>query len=128
MAKTQKLDYMRNKSVQIIIVTWKIWNLSLQIQGKSTSINSVFFCSTIFSFTFLSTPKVKETVNYTNEEYGRLKNRCNFMELNTAWKVPKYGVFSGPYLDIFHTVKWLLMLQKRSIFRNMIYNLLILST
>ena len=36
--------------------------LSLRIQGKLGSIHSSFFCSTIFSFALLSTPKVKRTV------------------------------------------------------------------
>ena len=64
---------MRNKSVQIIILTWEIWNLSLRIQGNFANINSAFFCSTIFSFALLSTLEVKETVNYANKENVRLK-------------------------------------------------------
>ena len=54
MLKTQNPDYLRNKSVQITIVTLKIWNLSLRIQGKFSNINSAFFCSAIFSFAFLT--------------------------------------------------------------------------
>ena len=33
----------------------------------------------------------------------------------TTWKVSKYGVFSGPYLDTFHTVI-LIKLQKKRIY------------
>ena len=37
------------------------------------------------------------------------KNCCNVLEqivtvVYTAWKVSKYGVFSGPYLNTFHVV------------------------
>ena len=71
---------MRNKSVQIIIVNRKIWNLILRIQGKFANINSAFFCSTISSFAFSSTLKVKGIVNYANEENVRLKNRFSFMD------------------------------------------------
>ena len=95
---------MRNKSVQIIIVTWKFWNLSLQIQGKFANINSTFFCSTIFSFAFVSILEVKGIVNYANKNV-RLKNRCSFMEK-----------------------KRFLMFQKRSIFRNIRCKFFILST
>ena len=68
------MDYMHNKSVQIIIVTWKIWNLSLKIQGKFANINSAFFCSAIFSFVFVNALKLKGTVNYANEENVRLSD------------------------------------------------------
>ena len=68
--------------MQIITVTWKNSNLSLQIQGKFANINSAFFCSTIFSFAFLSTLEVKGTVNYENKENIRLKNPCSFNEKN----------------------------------------------
>ena len=103
MLKTQKLDYIRNKSVQIIIVTWKICNLSLQIQGKFTNINSTFFCPTIFSFAFVS------TLGKRNRELCK-RRKCQAEE-----SLQFYGI------------KWFLMLQKISIFRNIIYNLFILS-
>ena len=36
--------------------------------------------------------------------YLMLLNHVNVSPLHTAWKVSKYGVFSGSYLDTFHTV------------------------
>ena len=51
---------MRNKSVQIIIVTLKIWNLSLRIHRKFANINSAFFLLYNFFFCILKYPYSKK--------------------------------------------------------------------
>ena len=58
-----------------------------------------------------------KNADHNNSEYGHLLNSVwcavydvmwcavNFFNvLSTAWKLPKYGVFSGPYLDTFQAV------------------------
>ena len=58
---------MRHKSVQIIIVTSEIWNLSLRIQGKFANINPASFVSQSFLFYSLVPLKVQSCKLYNNK-------------------------------------------------------------
>ena len=35
-----------------------------------------------------------------------IPSNASYQEPNTAWKVSKYGVFSGPYFPVFNPKKW----------------------
>ena len=51
---------------------------NLELQGKLASINSAFFCSTIFSFAFLGTFKVKKLCQLCDQKKCQAEESLQF--------------------------------------------------